>query len=242
MLKNIHVKIQVKFLSVLLYYCFLPLLAFSQDVDYNKIILPDEIDSVGIQEHLVRLAWKNNPGNSILEKQRQMKVYQEKMQKSKWLNQVKIQGNLNEATINPPENFNNNVFYPRYNFSVMIPLGIFTEQKYGNQIAKIETEIAAENIKLQKLQVRALVIEQYQRFNMYRNQYKLIQQLVEDEYSKHLIVEQKFKNGEVSLDDYSESLKTYNNELLKRYSSEADFQIAKAQLEMLIGIPLEEAY
>ncbi|MBT29644.1 MAG: hypothetical protein CMO01_08265 [Thalassobius sp.] len=217
-----------------------PIFSKSQNIDYNKIILPDEIDSMSLQEKIIQLAWKNNPQSEIINKQKEIAVYKYKQKKSDWLNQISVQSNLNEAVINPPDNLDNNIFYPRYNFSIRVPLGVIATQKYETKIARENVKIAEENIKLQKLQIRSIAIEQYQNFLMSRNVYNISQQLVEDEHSRHLVIEQSFKNGEITLEEYSKSLKSYNDELMKWYSVEANLKIAKAQLEMLIGIPIDE--
>lgn len=231
----LHSKIVVFFIVI-----FINNFLHAQIVDYNRIILPNEIDSLDMQEKLVQLAWNNNPENIILDKQKEILVNKYKLQKSSFLNRITIQGNLNEAVINPPENFNNNIFFPRYNFSVVIPLGIISEQKYNNRIARLNTEVAEENIKLKKLQIRALVIERYQDFLFKRNQYKIMQELLEEEYSRHLLVEDNFKNGKTSLEDYSISLNNYNSKLIVWYQAESDFKISKAQLEMLTGVFMED--
>ena len=233
----LHLKNVFSFIAIFIYSfgCI-----HAQIVDYNRIVLPEEIDSLELQEKLIQLAWNNNPENIILQKQKVISLNEHKLQKSNWLNKVTIQGNLNEAVINPPENFNNNIFFPRYNFSVVIPLGIISEQKYKNRISKLNIEIADENIKSKKLQTRALVIERYQDYLFKRNRYKITQELLEEEYSRHLLVEDNFKNGKTSLKDYSESLNNYNNKLLGWYQAESDFKISKAQLEMLIGVFMED--
>ena len=40
-----------------------------QNVDYNKIILPDHVQSPDFAEKLVQLAWKNNPQNEVLRRE-----------------------------------------------------------------------------------------------------------------------------------------------------------------------------
>ena len=44
---------------------FIPFISFSQSVDYNKIIVPDQVPEISFEERLVQLAWKNHPTNKV---------------------------------------------------------------------------------------------------------------------------------------------------------------------------------
>ncbi len=73
--------------------------AFAQQVDYNKIILPDEAANISFEEKLVQLAWKNNPASAIVQGEAKVAQYEAKAAGGKWLGLFGAQGNLNEFTI-----------------------------------------------------------------------------------------------------------------------------------------------
>src|SRR5688500_10153396 len=80
-------------------------------------------DSVG--PALVRLAMKN-PALTVVDKQIDASKYEWQTSKASWFNNIVANFNLNERNItgggSDPES---NVFYPRYNFSLNLPLGNF---------------------------------------------------------------------------------------------------------------------
>src|SRR5690606_1618627 len=98
---------------------------FGQSIDYNKIILPDHVQSPDFAEKLVQLAWQNNPLNEVLRKEIKAGEYQVKRNAGDWLDIIQLQGNLNEFTIKGEENSNRAAFYPRYNIRAAISLGMF---------------------------------------------------------------------------------------------------------------------
>ena len=51
----------MKTFTVLFVFALASLSAAAQNVDYNKIILPDGAVVVDLEEKLVQLAWRNNP-------------------------------------------------------------------------------------------------------------------------------------------------------------------------------------
>jgi putative inorganic carbon (HCO3(-)) transporter len=74
---------------------------FGQSVDYNKIILPDNVQSPDFAERLVQLAWKNDPLNEALQRQVTISEYAVKSNASQWLDIVRVTGNQNELKIKP---------------------------------------------------------------------------------------------------------------------------------------------
>lgn len=211
---------------------------FSQNIDYNKIILPEDAKTENFEEKLVRLAWQNNPQNSIIKKDYEIAEYEKSKATWSWLNQIRITGNLNELSIN--QNLESNILFPRYNFGVTIPLGIFIDNPKEASIARVEVEKADLSINAQKLLIRNQVLKAYQTYLMNEKIFKLRSDITEDEYANFLSIEEKFENGEVSLKDYKAASKSYNLELENRITAKSRYEISKLDLELLIGVPLEE--
>ncbi|HEY0771737.1 MAG TPA: hypothetical protein VGD31_15530, partial [Sphingobacteriaceae bacterium] len=59
--------------------------AFAQNVDYNKIILPEYTKSPDFAEKLVQLAWKNHPGNEMLRREATAAEQAVKISGAQWL-------------------------------------------------------------------------------------------------------------------------------------------------------------
>ena len=119
-------------------YLFLaiPVGSLAQSVDYNKIIVPDNVQSVSFEERLVQLAWKNHPSNKVA----QQKVELAQTLKTKaswaWLDNFFVQANVNEFTSNSNLDEWGRAFYPKYNLGVKLPIGTFIHTPLNSHAAK----------------------------------------------------------------------------------------------------------
>ncbi|MGD1890236.1 MAG: TolC family protein [Cyclobacteriaceae bacterium] len=231
-------------LVVLLVSMFFSGIVYSQNVDYNKIILPEDASEIGIAERLVQLAWENNPANQALIHQAEIAEYDYDLAKWSWLENFTASGNLNEFTINPEKVQEQNPtftpFFPRYNFGVTISLGTIFLTPAKSKKANLGHEIALEQINQQKLMLRAMVLTRYQDYLMNQRLFDVQNEVTEDEYSEYLLTEQSFKRGDASLSTFKEATLRYNTELTKRITLERDLNVAKIALEELIGVSLED--
>jgi len=210
----------------------------AQSIDYNKVILPEGLGSLDFKEKLVQLAWKNHPDNIAVRREKDITMAEAKLVNRSWLNQVRAAGNLNEFTIDPdPEQ---NVFFPRYNFSILIPLGIFSEISLNKKIGEQRVVIANESINSKKIEVRTEVLKAYENYILNRELFTIRSNVLEDESTGFLTTERKFKDGEVDIEEYREASKNYNIEQEKKLVAKRNLEIAELELEALIGIPLEE--
>lgn len=216
-------------------------LMLAQSVDYNKIILPGNVTNIEFEEKLVQLAWKNHPSNQLLYNKLQVAKHETKIASSEWLNTIRITGNLNEFTIDQSNDVNNRAqFFPRYNFGVQIPLGIFSgtsnQVKKGRQLE----QVAQYNIEAQKLEVRALVLTLYNNYIMHREIFNLKSQELEEATASFVLLEQRFKTGEEKYDRYSAGLSALNKVKIDRVQAQTNYFNAKLELEQMIGLELED--
>ena len=219
----------------------LPLVSQAQNVDYNSIILPYSVTDISFEEKLVRLAWQNNPANHILDHQRNMADIEVKQARWRWLDDWRIQGNVNEFTLNENADVGDRAqFYPKYNVTGQIRLSYFVDIPLEVKKKKQEVMISRENINLQKLAIRAEVLTRYQTYLMNRELLKIQTEIVEDLYASLSLAEQKFKNGEITLTAYNLEQDRYNNQRVKQINTQGDFNIAKISVEELIGMRLED--
>jgi outer membrane protein TolC len=100
--------------------------------------------------------------------------------------------------------------------------------------------IAQANVNVQKLDVRNKVLRAYNEYVMREKMYKIQSQLALDNETSHKLVEQKFKNGEITFETYSMSLSSFSATTLSQLEAEKEFRNAKLDIEQLIGMRLED--
>jgi outer membrane protein TolC len=215
--------------------------AFGQYVDYNKIILPEGAQSNDFAEKLVQIAWRNHPDNEMFRRQVNVAGYDVKKSSAEWADIVHFRGNLNEFTINPESDpLSRAVFFPKYNISADISLGMFFQIPYNVKQNKERLMIAQTQVNSQKLLVRNQVLKAYNEYLMREKMYKIQSQLALDNETSHKLVEQKFKNGEITFETYSMSLSSFSAVTVSQLQAEKDYKNAKLDLEQFIGMKLED--
>lgn len=226
---------------IILLIVFLPQLTKAQNVDYNAIILPNNVSDISFEEKLVRLAWQNNPANQILDYQTNISNIEVKQARWSWLDDWRVQGNLNEFTINDNADVGDRAqFYPKYNVTGQIRLSYFVDIPLEVKKKKQEVLIAKSNINMQKLAIRAEVLTRYQTYLMNRELLKIQTEIVEDLYASLSLAEQQFKNGEITLNAFNIQQDRYNNQRVKQINAQGDFNISKIAVEEMIGMKLED--
>lgn len=227
--------------------CLLLPLAGMAQIDYNKIILPDEgSDSTEFRERLVRIAWRNNPENNILHREVQIAETEIERAKINWLNNIRLSGNLNEYSADRlisgqgTDEGVGNRFFPIYNFGVTLPLGIFFENPRNTKIARENYGIAQEQVNARKLELRTAVLTLYQDYLMQKEILEVQTSITEGRYARFQLAEQQFEDGSVAIEAFEEVRLQYNLQRMNSIRSERDFLNAKLRLEELLGVRLED--
>jgi outer membrane protein TolC len=214
---------------------------FGQNIDYNKIILPDYAKSPDFAEKLVQLAWKNHPTNEVYRREVNVATSAVKQSAAQWLDIISFTSNVNEFTLNPESDpLGRASFYPRYNISARVSLGQFLSIPATNRINKERVVIAQANVNAQKLMLRNTVMRAYNEYQLHERTYKVRSQLLLDNETAHKLIEQRFKNGETNFETYSLSLSNYSNMTIGQLEAERNYKNAKLDLEQLIGMKLED--
>lgn len=215
--------------------------AFGQNIDYNKIILPEYTRSPDFAEKLVQIAWRNHPTNEVFRREVNVADATVKQSAAQWLDIVSFTGNLNEFTINPQADpYGRAAFYPRYNIRVAVSLGQLLSIPATNRVNKERVVIAQSNVNAQKLVVRNSVLKAYNEYLLREKIYKVQSQLLLDNETAHKLIEQRFKNGETNFETYSASLLNYSNMTVGQLEAERNYKNAKLDLEQLIGMRMED--
>ena len=196
------------------------------------------IDEFG--EKLVAAAFSNHPDLSIASKNTEIAKREESETKFGWLSTITISGNLNETAIDPPPpDVANNVYYPRYNFGLRVPLAVFLSQPIQNKIAKEKFFISLEEKKKVEADLRKSVLTTYNNYLLRQEIYEMKVQMVEEERAILQSSETKFANGEISLEQYNDANRKYRLDIEALLFAQTNMSNAKLELEQLIGTNLE---
>ncbi len=215
-------------------------------IDYDRIILPDGVYSEVYEEKLVRLAWKNNPVSQMAADEVTIANYDFMAARSKWTSIFFAQGNLNEFTINrfgqsgSDATTNTNQFFPRYNFSVNVPMSTFFELPKIRKSARAKVELSKDKMNQLKLEIRNTVFKLYNDFKKYEQIRNLRKEALEVEDLNLGHVQDRFKKGDASYEEYVQAQRARNQFRIELVTAESDFAKSKFDIEAIIGIRLED--
>lgn len=217
-----------------------PNISWAQKIDYNHIILPDNALEIEVEEKLVQLAWRNNPSTIILNNNTQLAKLNVRRTELTWLDKVRISANVNEFVIDPARDiYNRSEFYPLYNVSVGVTLGDLFIKPNQTRAAKIEYNSEVESVNAQKLKLRAEVIRLYNNYLLNKELYTIRTEVAENMYNTFLLVEERFKKGEASINEYNSSYGMYKDEQARKAIAYNNLKLAIVNIEEIIGIPLD---
>lgn len=212
----------------------------AQNIDYNKIILPDNAVPSNFEDRLVQLAWKNHPSNKIVLQNVEIAKKEKKLSQWKWLDDIYANGNLNEYTINPSPIAPSNVFFPRYNFGIRVSLGTFVSTPLHSKIGSDKIVNSENEVNERKLIVREEVLANFEKMKQFYKFLKLREQIKEDFLTMYKDSEKKFSTGEIDIEKYRSAVQAYYGQAEKVVEAQANFNNSKITLEALIGINLSE--
>src|SRR5258708_60474 len=189
------------------------LAAVGQTVDYNKIILPEGATNINFEERLVQIAWRNNPLSHIVDQGVEQAIEDGKVATTQWSTYTGVTGNLNEFSIKrfTDPSATPNQFYPRYNLFIQLPLALIVQNPHIKRSARAKVTIAESQVNLAKLALRARVLKLYSEYKKVELVLLIRKQTASDDESNYLLVEQKFKNGELLVDEYMRAQRGRND-------------------------------
>jgi outer membrane protein TolC len=199
--------------------------------------------SMDIREKLVTLALQN-PDVEVADRRIEIAKYELKEAKGWWFNNISLAFNANDFTVNrllgKTTQADGRLYpiYPLYNFGLNIPIGGIFSKPAATKAAREQVAIEQASRNSKYRQVRAAVLTAYEDYITNKNLLTVQSQITESTYSNFLQAKEKFRNGQISLDDYGTSARSYHDEVVKRINAEHDFNLSKIQLEELIGEPI----
>ena len=192
-----------------------------------------------IREKLVQLALQN-PDYEVADRTVNRSLYELRKAKGSWLGAVAVSGNLNEFSIKQQASGVAS-FYPKYNFSVNIPLDMFTTKRNDVKIAR-ENYLMAEAARNNTFRdIRAAVLSMYEDYLMHKARLESQIRMTQDEQTILISKERDFKDGLINQEEYTKYNKAYEGANLLRIEYERNYKVSKIELERMIGMTIEEA-
>ena len=214
--------------------------AFSQS-NLDAIATPSFMMNDKVGHELAKLAASHY---SIKIADDNIKYTQQEMDKVKlsWMNNFNASFNLNEFSLQNSLFQQQNSFFPRYNFSLSLPLGLISTKKKEIQMAKTNNQRSIDIRELEIQQLKEAVIQEYQ--NYVSNTYLLeIHQLtLQDEKMILDKASQSFESNQIDIEAYTNYTRRYNEILTKKVTLLRDLNTSRYRLEAYLGMDLESAF
>jgi outer membrane protein TolC len=189
-----------------------------------------------IEEKLVQLALQ---GPEVQNTAHLTKIneYQLKSAQNTWMNLLAFSLNYNDQTLSKSTATTAYV-YPRYFFGVTVPLGTILSRT-AVKSARENIEIGKNNAELLKRSIREQVLTAYKQYMAYSQLIAMQSELVNDVKTQLAQVEEKFRNGTISIEAYNLAQKNNNAEMANLISLKLQQDLKKLEIEKLIGVKLE---
>lgn len=238
-----------RFLSVTLklHLCLMVALGFglfinnakAQDVDWDHIIIKDDSLPHEFEERLIQLAWKHFPDNKGLQLAFERAEKNIRLTRQSWLDNLNFtyQYNLQTTAMNPTQP----ISLPRFGAGVTVNLSSIFNRPIRVDMAKKDRDIAGENIKRQKLFIRAQTLRFWQTYQVQLDIVRSLTEAAEDAYTLSLINKKNFESGTLSADEYTRTLTNHMMLVQQQKTAEQNMLNARASLEEMIGLRLEQA-
>lgn len=224
----------------LLLVLWVPAMSMAQSVDYNKIIVTEQISAISFEERLVQLAWRNHPSNKTVTQKVELAQSMRAKARWSWLDNVFVEGNYNEFTGKDEIDALARSFYPRYNVGVRLPLGTFVQTPLSAQVANDQVLISEFEVNAKKLEVRENVLLAVERLKERFKVVKLRERIQEDYFLMYQSSEKKFKAGEITLETYRGTSQAYYLKEEEIIQARSVFNQQRIALEAMIGVELKD--
>lgn len=194
------------------------------------------------REKLVQLALQN-PNFEIADRRVNVAEYQLRKAKGSWLGMFSAAGNLNELSIKQSTSTSTevgNVFYPRYNFSVNIPLDVFSAKKNDVKVARENLYIAQAEKNINYRSIRREVLSKYEDYLMHKEKLELQTRMTQSEYTRYKLAEQNFEDNVITAEEFNKTEVLYFEQQMRKAEMQRNFNVTKLELEEMIGVTIDE--
>jgi outer membrane protein TolC len=192
-----------------------------------------------VRERLVQLALQN-PLYEIADHNVTIAEYNIRLAKTSWLGQIQVAGNLNEFSIDPKSAGTASVYYPRYNFGVVIPLDIFSKSVNNTKIAYEKYMIAQAERNNSFRLIKADILTRYEDYLLAEEKLRFQYKITNDAFEAYSKAEVDFKNNIIKIEDLNLFNSRYIDAQIRRLELQRDYNVTKIEIEKLIQVKLED--
>ena len=160
-------------------------LAVAQPVDNYRIIPPEGTTPRTFEEKLVQWAWYNSSGNLVYKEQ--LEIAAKRINLTWWeLLDARATFNINELQLRNDSINNTNLFFPKFNFGINLNLGAIFSRPARKKIAEAEKRIIQLEEQQRMMQVKSIVLQRYEDYELALELYKSKTQAAEEAESVYL--------------------------------------------------------
>ncbi|HTE25989.1 TolC family protein [Flavitalea sp.] len=215
--------------------------AVSQSINDSIVNIRFTLEDT-IANKLAELAVIKNPEARVYDHRANADLYEWRRSRLSILSAVSATFNLNEGNLkSSKDSAGPLLFYPRYNFSLSVPLGLFFTKPQENKRARsmYDASVATKDAEINNL--KSQVKKTYQTYIANKYLLSLQETLLQDEVVLFSQVQDKFEKNQLSLELFTNASKRINAELVKKLNLVRDVGSARIDLELLIGMDLMDA-
>jgi len=228
-------------------------ISYGQKTNYNNIVLPQDSITDNFEEKLVQVAWSNYPKNEVLrakiaenlEKVREAKLMPlQNVNLSMQLNALSSSSSggstttsVGGVTTSIPNTASG---VPKVGFGLGFGIGSIFLVPTHVRMARQVLKQSEEELKQHKLAIRREVLTRY---SDYKSLVDVMQYQLESEEqarTNNVIMIRLYETNEATAEDYNQSLRYYNESREKTITTRYKIKSAKAALEEILTVKLEE--
>jgi outer membrane protein TolC len=229
--------------TVLLYLLFAAVIFFqlpqvNAQTNTVKADTTKSTEPMSVEDTLVMLAL-NSPTYKSSANQNKINEYQLKAAKNNWLNLLSLSGNFNNrnnVAVQPaPGGIG---LAPAYFFGVNLPIGVLFSRT-SVKAAREQIQISNNTQEQLSRNIEADILTKYRRYQNYEQVLILQRQTLDDEETAFLQAKEKFRTGQIPIEQYNTAQKTYTGEFTKKLDLEMQMDLLRIEIERIIGTTLE---
>ena len=204
----------------------------------HHILLPDST----VENRLVALALQA-PRYDALGHQVNVTKYQLSMARKAWFNLLAFSVNYNDQTFAKAQTTATSpaYVYPKYFFGLTIPVGLFFTMGPQIHAARENVMIAQDNQEELARTIRMDVLSKYKTYKNYEALILLQNTIVVDNQAALSQIEQKFRDGTASIDQFNTANRGFSDEKAKLLNLQLAQDLVRLDIERMIGASLDAA-
>ena len=213
-------------------------IVMGQKADYSKLISPyDSIPEIVYIEKLITIAWENYPKNKSFHSKTVQAVENVNQARNSWMNNLNLFTSFNSYNNPQSQNF---AIVPNLGLGLSLNVGSVYSLFGKVKIAKEDLKISENEENAQRLYIRSEVIARYNGMRLNLELLKFQTEATEEMRMTVAAVKEKFNKGEISIEEYNKAYVAFTVAMERAITSESNYRTAKAYLEELLSIHLEQ--